>query len=252
MTDAAGVPSMAVVGLDRQLHLVRADGAARRQVTWPHVASALTRWGGTRGGDACAWPSFSPDGTRLACFRSRPGEGDEVDVRVTVLEVDGLEELEVDRIDGGLPLYCRWSPDGASLALLVQQDEQLELRVCRPDRLGQHRVVDEGPPLFFAWLADSRRLVLHAGGPSGSRLVVREPLGAGEDVALAAPGTFCAPMVVGDRIVTAQRRRQALQVLGVALDGDDAGQLGDSLGMASNCSYAMPTVSELSENARPG
>ena len=53
-------------------------------------------------------------------------------------------------------------------------------------------------------------------------------------------------------IVTAQRRRQALQVLGVALDGDDAGQLGDSLRMASNCSYAMPTVSELSENARAG
>ena len=214
MTDPAAVPHLAVVGLDRQLHLVRADGATRRQVTWPHVASALMRWGGSGGGDACAWPTFSPDGARLACFRSRPGEGDQPDVRVCVLDVDGPEELEVDRIDEGLPLYARWSPDGAALALLVQQDEQLELRTCRPDLSGDHRVVDEGPPLFFAWLEDSRRIVLHAGGPSGSRLVVRDPLGGGEDVALpGAPGTFCAPMVVGDRLVTAVRRGSASVVV---------------------------------------
>jgi hypothetical protein len=53
-------------------------------------------------------------------------------------------------------------------------------------------------------------------------------------------------------IVTAQRRRQALQVLRVALDGGDAGQLGDSLGMASNRGHAMPAVGELSKNARAG
>lgn len=231
---AAALPRFAYVGLDRQVHVAQPDGGERRQVTYAQVESPLMRWGGSSGGDACAWPTFSPQGDFMACFRSTVVEGQSTpsDIRVAVLQVDGPEEVELDRIDEGLPLYARWSPDGQALAVLVQADDQLELRVCTRDQVGRHRVVDEGPPLFFGWLPDSRRLVLHAGGPSGSRLTVRDPLGSGEDVPLpGVPGTFCAPIVVGDRVVYAIQRGERSVVISAHPDGGDPVELFEAEGL---------------------
>ncbi len=174
------------------------------------------------GEDSCAWPTLSPDGRWLACFRS-PGQGEgPSELSASVLEVDGLEERELMRLDEGAPLYARFSPDGRAVALLTQREDQLELWVGRTDQVGGCSLLDEGPPLFFSWMPDNSRLVLHAGGPSGGRLVIRDALGSAEDVALpGSPGTFCAPMALGDRVVVAFSQGAGASVL-CAMDADGA------------------------------
>lgn len=216
---------LAYVGTDRQLHVLRADGTDRRQVSYPGVGSALLMWGGTRGGDACAWPTWSPDGRWLACFRStqEEGEGTEPRVRVSAVQVDGVEERLLQEVSSGLPLYARWSPDGAALGVLVQRQEALELRVCELAEVGRHRLVDEGPPLFFSWMNDSSRILVHAGGASGKRLVLRDARGNQEDLPLLdAPGGFCTPMVAGDRVVVAEESGAGSTVVSLAADGSEA------------------------------
>ncbi len=210
----------AYVGMDRQLHVLRADGTDGHQVSYPGVESALLMWGGTKGGDACAWPTWSPDGQWLACFRSTQGEGEEPRVQVSAVEVDGVQERLLEEIAAGMPLYARWSPDGAALGVLVQRQEALDLRVCELREVGRHRLVDEGPPLFFSWMPDSSRILVHAGGASGKRLVLRDARGNGEDVPLLdSPGGFCTPMLAGERVLVAREADVGSTVVSLALDG---------------------------------
>lgn len=215
-------PRLAYVGVDRQLHVMRADGSGHRQVSYPGVGSPLLMWGGSVGGDACAWPTWSPDGRWLACFRSTKTQASEPEVRVSAVEVDGIEERQLQHIDAGLPLYARWSPDGTALGVLVQRQEALDLRVCELDAVGQHRLVDEGPPLFFSWMPDSSRVLVHAGGASGKRLVVRDARGSREDLPLlSTPGGFCTPMLAGERVLVAEETGQGSTVVSLSTDGVD-------------------------------
>ena len=62
-------PRLSVVGHDNQLHVVRADGTGRSQVTWPKQLDASARWGGVSAEDMASWPCWSPDGRWLACFQ---------------------------------------------------------------------------------------------------------------------------------------------------------------------------------------
>ena len=219
MTPSAAA-RLAYVGTDRQLHVVRADGSGQHQVSYPGVGSALLMWGGSKGGDACAWPTWSPDGRWLACFRSTQGSGEEPRVQVSAVEVEGVQERLLEEIASGLPLYARWSPDGAALGVLVQRQEALDLRVCELNEVGRHRLVDEGPPLFFSWMPDSSRVLVHAGGASGKRLVLRDARGNGEDIPLLdAPGGFCTPMLAGERVLVAEETGEGSTVVSLEMDG---------------------------------
>ena len=215
-------PPVAYVGLDRQLHVISAEGGPARQVSFPAIASELQLWGGATGKDSCSWPTWSPDGRWLAFFRAL-SEGDApVEVDVCVLEVDGVEERQLTHLSDGLPLYASWNRSGDALAVLVQRGEELELRTCRPDAVGEHRVVDEGPPLFFSWLPDGSRLLIHAGGQGGKRVVVRDALGVREDAPMPGePGTFCAPMVVGEEVLYARANGTRSTLIRAHPDGSD-------------------------------
>ncbi len=114
------------------------------------------------------------------------------------MEVDGVEERLLLELSAEVPIYAQWSPDGRSLAVLTQQEEDLRLHVVELYS-GRSRVVEEGVPLFFSWAPGRHALVVHAGsGPrGGGRLMLRSVGLDGEDVVFPAePGTFCAPLIV--------------------------------------------------------
>jgi hypothetical protein len=107
------------------------------------------------------------------------------------------------------PIYLQWHPGGEALTVLLQQGPELALALLRRDRLGQVRPLEQGVPLFFNWTVGGERVLIHVGSkddPSG-RLVLRDPLGDGEDVLFdRPPGSFCAPVFPAGRAVYALRK----------------------------------------------
>lgn len=217
---------VALVGIDRQVHLVRPDGSELRPLTAPvpHTGGA---WSLLRArSDAWSWPTWSPDGQWLACFAVEVADQNSGPVRVVTLSVDGIREVEWAEVHGMAPLYLQWHPSGEALTVLFQQDEELILSLLTRRQLGQVRPLEHGVPLFFSWTRDGSRLLIHSGHSAGGegRLVLRDPLGSAEDHTWTErPGSFCSPVFVDGRAITAVRRGGGESVvLSTTPDGTDA------------------------------
>ncbi len=93
------------------------------------IGGAATALESTAGG---CWPSWSPDGRRLAHVRLAPGEPSSIEIR------DGtrFEQSKVQKADGLWSYYPTWSPDGSQLALSVSpahhEGENWDLAVMDP------------------------------------------------------------------------------------------------------------------------
>ena len=194
---------IAFIGDDRQIHVIEADGAGRRQVTWSKVPSALTRWGGSSGLDSCSWPGFSPDGRWLICFQSEGGDAMNV-ARVCAVEVNGVEERLLAELTGKFPIYAQWNDRSDQIAVLVQDEDELQLWLCELEVVGRSRIVAHGVPLFFSWAPGGGRVMLHAGDSrrKTGRLVLRSLEPVGEDFVFEeTPGSFCTPLFSEGRLV---------------------------------------------------
>lgn len=113
------------------------------------------------------WPTWSPNGTRLAFFRFEVVGGEVRRSSVRSVAADGSDprDLYVGAA-GTAPIYMAWSPDSRRLAILVQEDNRLHLRVADADGRDA-RAVCRGAPLYFTWRADSQALVVHVGPEEG-------------------------------------------------------------------------------------
>lgn len=217
---------LAFVGIDRQVHLSDARGAPPVLLT-PALPRPGGAWSMLKGPqDAWSWPTWSPTGEWLAAFAVETSDAQAGPSRVVALSLDGIGQEEWAQVAGAAPIYLQWHPSGGALTVLTQQNQELVLGVLRRDRLGQLRPVEHGVPLFFNWTRDGARLLLHVGGNEGEgRLLLRDPLGDGEDKLLdRAPGSFCAPVFAGGQAVYAASRRGegASDVVASAPDGADA------------------------------
>lgn len=193
---------LAWVTHDRQIAIAGADGRDATLLTadfpvgtggWSQLARPQLHW---------AWPTWSPDGRRVAAFVVEPSDERTGPVRVQVLDVDGVHEELWWESGGVAPLYLQWRPDGGALAVLVQRGDELNLLAVGAGALGRARLVEAGVPVFFHWSAQTGHLLIHAsepGEPQG-RLVRRDPLGTADDVLFDRPsGSFCAPVLVAGR-----------------------------------------------------
>lgn len=215
-------PRLSVVGHDNQLHVVRADGTGRSQVTWPKQLDASARWGGVSAEDMASWPCWSPDGRWLACFQVG---ADGMGAGVAIVEAEGVEERLLHEFTDRLPIHLQWSPDGQLIAVLLQHAEALELWLCSVAD-GGARLVAEGSPLFFSWTPDAQSLLLHVGDGDGeaSRVELRDAVGDGDDLVYRVPpGSFCTPMVAGSgpdpRVVYVVHSGNQSQVVSCNLQG---------------------------------
>lgn len=193
-------PPIAFVGSDRQLHVLPAGARTPQRVTWSLLVGGLAGSVGSATPDGRTWPGWSPDGRWLASFRSIPPEAGEERRRsaVGVAEVDGVEERELVLFEDEQPVYMQWSPRGDALAVLTQQDDDLQLWVVELAS-GRARLVEQAVPLFFSWAPGGEGLLIHAGGGQGrsGRLLLRAVGGAGEDAVYpTGPGSFCTPLPI--------------------------------------------------------
>ncbi|MFT4976961.1 MAG: Tol biopolymer transport system component [Myxococcota bacterium] len=193
---------LAYIGGDRQLYVLSRTGL--RQVTWSS-SMAMGLWGGSAGSDGRTWPSWSPDGRWLASFHIDGGEDDVTTCRVSVVEVDGVQEEVLAEIEGALPIYIQWHSDGQRLAVLVQAEDELQLWTCTLHRIGEKLAVEQGVPLFFSWAPNNHYIAVHAGEPrrrGSGRLMLRNLTPTGEDgVFDELPGSFCTPVFFNDRLL---------------------------------------------------
>ncbi len=111
------------------------------------------------------WPSFSPDGSQVACFGVRSGRVPEAGL-YTVAN-DGVRMSELWRMtESSAPVCESWSPDSRFIAILLQGQDELQLEVACVDNPGRTILVDRGAPLFWSWSPTATHLAVHTGGSS--------------------------------------------------------------------------------------
>jgi hypothetical protein len=225
---------LAVVGTDRQLHQVRLDGSST-QLTLSLADNPLLMWGQPNlQKGAWSWPTWSPDGERLACFELPDGDDVSGPARVFVLEKDGVSQRNLLELSGRIPIYLSWRPDGHGLAVLMQEEEELVLGYVAVDQLGKLRIIEEGVPLFFTWGPDRRRILVHSATGQAGRVAIRDSEGRLPDQVLPQPpGNYCAPVVVGGRVVHVERRPGSNVLVSTNLDGDDVEELMEFEGLGA-------------------
>lgn len=194
---------IAYVCPERQVHVIDETGTHTPQTSASPDPLVWGNWATSKTHTVeHSWPTWSPDGKRIACFRIPQGGAP----RVLVLEVNGIESSELVDLGSRLPIYLFWSPNGQQLGVLSQSlsddGDKLSLTCLRPDKLGFERQICEGTPLFFTWFGE--RIAAYVGGAStgATCLSVTDPGGRlPTDILPGVPSNFCAPVALGDQLL---------------------------------------------------
>ncbi|MBX2803995.1 MAG: hypothetical protein KTR31_40335 [Myxococcales bacterium] len=183
------------------------------------TGSSELLWGSWAHGDpedVHSWPTWSPDGTRLASFRiAKDGSGS----RVWVSDVTGVVGAEVGAMGSRVPIYLQWSREGDRLAVLSQDDRELVLQRADPIGSDPDTELLRGSPLFFSWLPQGRLAAfVGEGQPAKPRLTILSMHGPRRDLP-GAPGNFCAPVPLPRGLAYVAHVNQSVVVLVSSLDG---------------------------------
>lgn len=189
----SAVSNIAYIGSDDHVYVAAPDGSATRRVTEQVKGlSATDGW-------TYRWPTYSPDGKRLAFagYRSRSGAllgsailgADTEQAQASVL----LESSQLS------PIYLYWSPDSRHVAALVQGTRTLELHLLDAAGSEAPRLLVTGQPLYWSWAPDGRTVAVHIGGAASDSsdawvgLLHLEDGATREERFSEAPGGFRAP-----------------------------------------------------------
>jgi Tol biopolymer transport system component len=116
-----------------------------------------------------AWPTWSPDATRLAASRLQVSDGQELQVSVQIINATNgrAENVFTNEIPAliadGVPHYLSWSPEGKYLAVLSSTPRGLTLFVVDTQSSDGPVAVETGAPLYFSWAADGGSMLIHVG-----------------------------------------------------------------------------------------
>jgi len=162
---SSGTNLIAYIDEAGDLYTIQPDGTDRRKLASGEVLETIAFSGRLikNGRDFYSWPLWSPDGTRLACFRV-VAEQDQATEGLYIFEVASSQVLNSYKESGLHPIYAYWAPNGQHIAVLLSGPGALSLGLW-PTSGGQRpRTVAQGVPFYFDWRADARALLVHNGG----------------------------------------------------------------------------------------
>jgi TolB protein len=158
----SNVSNIAYIGSDDHVYVAQADGSAARRIS--EQVSGLS----AEDGWTYRWPTYSPDGRRLAFagFRSRAGAL--LSTAVLGAETDPARAAVLLESSQLAPIYLYWSPDNRHLTALVQSARTLELHLL--DAVGSEppRMLATGQPLYWSWSPEGHTVAVHIGGDGES------------------------------------------------------------------------------------
>ena len=183
------VDRIVYVGTEGDLFTVRADGTDLQQLTGNNQVRGEP--GQSQAAEASqipvalpgqtlsfnqfyAWPTWSPDGTKLAASRVQLQSQREATVSIQIIDaITGRANTfytnEVPAlIADGVPHYLYWAPNSRALGFIASTQRGLSLFVSQvsssasPVQEGLV-AVETGAPLYFSWAGDSQGILLHSG-----------------------------------------------------------------------------------------
>jgi TolB protein len=156
------VSRIAYVGADDHVYIAEADGSNPRQLT--RQVSGLS----SQQGWAYRWPTYSPDGRRLAFAGYKTGATQLGSAAVLVSDVAQANATALLESAGMATIYMYWSPDSRHLTALLQHGQNLELHLFDAGAGDQPRQLLVGQPLYWSWAPDGKTIAVHLGGDAGS------------------------------------------------------------------------------------
>jgi TolB protein len=185
----ASTGSLAVRAFDGSLSVIDADGEQT-------LLSDAAR--GTFG-----FPTWSPDGSRIAAVRAR-GSGTQVVMFDTSSSEDPVEPVILFDNEAIAPFYLFWAPDGEAVSFLATEGNVLALRIAPSDGSapvdgsGPGATIRTGNPFYYDWIGRDR-LIAHIGVGPDAFLGEIGLDGVAADEALTDPGEFRSAVVSRDR-----------------------------------------------------
>ena len=206
---------IAYVGPNRQMYAMNRPGDAPVCLTGGTLDIAFASWGASAPVEGLhSWPTWSPSGDRIACFRI--GEDGRSGARVVVAHADGIQSSELATLDAQIPIYLQWSPNGENLAVLCQKDDQLRLiHVPAGGAGGDQRRHISGSPLFFTWTTDDAIAAFAGSSGEGqhAQMVLIDPADGERRLLPGTPCNFCAPVWTGNHLIYAAHHRKRVSIL---------------------------------------
>ena len=135
---------------------VRRDDAIRPVMIADNGPDAGPAAAGTEYG----WPTFSPDGKRIA-YSAETHKQAEDSFALWVYDLARSQAMLIFESRSERIVYMAWTPDGQHLSFLLGEPRGLSLVLAEVKESTPVRIVTTGMPLYFDWSARGEEVALH-------------------------------------------------------------------------------------------
>ncbi len=106
------------------------------------------------------WPTFSPDGSKIAFAWSGPGPDGNF-FGLTVYEFARHIMIPIFASTTEKVVYIQWTPDGSRLSFLLNEPQGLSLILAQMKEKAPVRLLLSGAPIYYDWNRAGDRLAAH-------------------------------------------------------------------------------------------
>ena len=161
---------IAYISGEGDLYTIQPDGNGKRKVASGELLQtiAFSPRSIKNGRDFYSWPSWSPDGSRIACFHAITEEDGQMN-GFYIFDVASSQVLHSYKAPGIQPIYAYWAPNSKQLAILLGGTGAMSLGLWPTTDGKQPKPLAQGIPFYFDWRADAQMLLTHAGGDAEAK-----------------------------------------------------------------------------------